>query len=104
MHDIAPSHASRLTKQFLEGKRIKRDKIMEWLALSPDLIPMENVWSILKRKLYEGRKQYRNKLDLWEVIKSIFAEVAPEEIDNLTNSKDDRLVKVIEGKGRYINM
>ena len=104
MHDNAPSHASRLTKQFLEGKRIKGDRIMEWPASSPDLNPIENVWSILKRKLYEGGKQYRNKLDLWEAIKSIFAEVAPEEIDNLTNSMDDRLVKVIEGKGRYINM
>ena len=104
MHDNAPSHASRLTKQFLEGKRIKGDRIMEWPTSSPDLNPIENVWSILKRKLYEGRKQYRNKLDLWEAIKSIFAEVAPEEIDNLTNSMDDRLVKVIERKGRYINM
>ena len=54
---------------------------MQWPASNPDLNPLENVWSIFKRKLYEGEKQYRNKLDLWEAIKSIFAEVAPEKID-----------------------
>ena len=31
MHDNAPSHASRFTKQFLEDKGISGDRIMEWV-------------------------------------------------------------------------
>ena len=31
MHDNAPSHGSRFTKQFLEDKRISGDIIMEWV-------------------------------------------------------------------------
>ena len=38
-----------------------------------------------------------------EVKSNICAEVSPDEIGKLTNSTDDRLVKVIERRGRYIN-
>ena len=104
MHDNAPSHASRFTKQFLEGKRISGDRVMEWPPSSPDLNPIENLWSIVKRKVYEGGKQYKSKTDIWEAISTICGEVSPDEIGKLTNSMDDRVVKVIERKGRYINM
>ena len=77
---------------------------MEWPPQSPDLNPIENLWSMVKMKLYEGGKQYTSKSELWEAIESTCAEVSPEEIGKLTNSTNDWLIKVIERKGHYIKM
>ena len=61
--------------------------------------PIENLCSIVNRKLYEGGKQYRSKADIWEAKSNICAEVSPDDIGKLTNYIDHRLVKVIERKG-----
>lgn len=57
MHDNAPSHAPKVTHKFFKRKSFTRKKIMEWLSLSPDLNPIENLWSIVKMKLYKGGKR-----------------------------------------------
>ena len=48
---------------------------MEWSSLSPDLNLMENLWSIVKMKLYKGGIQYNSKSDPWEVIKTTMLEM-----------------------------
>ena len=52
MLDNAPSHASKFTREWLEKKGIKEDHLMTWPPASPDLNPIENYWSLLKRELY----------------------------------------------------
>ena len=68
-HDNAPSHASRYTRDFLASKGFKDAKLMVW---PPDVNPIENLWSIVKRKLYEASKQYHSKNELKEAIKDYF--------------------------------
>ena len=50
MHDNAPSHAARNTS----GGVV-------WPPSSPDLNPTENLWSILKQKIYEGGRKFTSK-------------------------------------------
>ena len=96
MHDNAPAHASKYTTAYLQKKGISNNKIMNWPAQSPDLNPIENLWAIIKRRVYPGPKQYNSKAALWDAIKSVCAAITPEEIQNLTASMDNRLFTVIE--------
>ena len=65
MQDNAPSYyAAHLTTSFLKKVLVKKSEIMEWPACSPDLNPIEHLWSILKREVYAGGKQYSSKEEL----------------------------------------
>ena len=64
MNDNASSYVSKLPRKVFEHKRFAGEKIMGWPFSSIDLNPIENLWSIVKMKLYEGGKQYNNEADL----------------------------------------
>ena len=62
---------------------------MLWPPASPDLNPIENLWSVVKRKLYEAGEQYNSKGGYKECCRNI----SPETIKNLTIfCMDERLV------------
>ena len=100
--DNAPSHASKFTTAWRETKRLTGDRFMEWPPNSPDLNPIENLWSVVKRKLYAGSRQFETKDQLWEAIKLACSQVDKETIKSLTSSVDRRLLKVIEKKGGHV--
>lgn len=74
---------------------------MVWPPSSPDLNPIEHLWSILKRKIYEGGQQYSSKQQLWEAILAFSNEIEAETVHGLTSLMDERVVKVISKKGSY---
>lgn len=80
MHDNTPSHVSKLTREFFEQKRFAGEIIIEWPPSSPDLNAIENLWPVLKMKLYDGGKQYNAKADLLEAIKSNMSDTEPTEV------------------------
>lgn len=100
--DNAPSHASRFTKGWLSGVGITGERLMDWPPQSPDLNPIENLWSIIKRKVYEKGRQFANKKDLWERIKEVCSQISPEVVKKLTSSVDGRVVKLIQSGGKRI--
>jgi transposase len=102
MQDNAPSHASKYSTAFLAEKGIKGDTLMIWPPCSPDLNPIENLWSILKRKIYHEGQQYSTLTSLWDTLVAVSAQISPEEIKKLTSSMDNRLLHVVEKKGGYI--
>ena len=104
MHDNNPSHASRYTRDFCTSKGIKDAKLMVWPPLSPDINPIENLWFVVKQRLYEAGKQYYNKNELKKAITKCCRTISTETIKKLTASMDERLVKIIECHGGYINM
>ena len=96
MHDNAPSHAAKFTKDYLSEKSFSGDRLMEWPPCSPNLNCIENLWNIVKSKIYCGGKQCASKEELWNAILNSCKGINPSVISNLTALMDDRLVKVLE--------
>jgi transposase len=102
-HDNAPSHAAKATTTFLKSLGFMNDTLMVWPPNSPDLNPIENLWSIIKRQVYADGKQYSSKNDLWMAIKESAASIPKYTIKKLTDSVNDRLFDVIRLHGAHVN-
>lgn len=102
MHDNAPSHSARATTAFLASLGIHGEKLMVWPPCSPDLNPIENFWSIIKRDVYADGRQFTSKLALWEAIDVAAKAVPPSAIKKLTDSMNSRLFDVIKFKGGHV--
>jgi hypothetical protein len=99
MHDNAPPHVALRTKAYLERRGITT---MEWPPMSPDLNPIENIWSLLQTEVYRGKKEFKNTTDLWNAIIAAWHALPLETFRNLYDSIPGRLIKVIEEKGERI--
>ena len=102
MQDNAPSHASKYTTAWLARKGIKGEKIMTWPPCSPDLNPIENLWSFMKCEIYREGRQYTSLNSVWEAVVAAARKVDHKQIKTLTESMDGRLLSIMEKKGGYI--
>ena len=66
MQDGALCHRAKIATQFLKSKKIQ---IFDWPGNSPDLNPIENLWTILKDKVSET--QPTNTKMLGQAIKEV---------------------------------
>ncbi|KAI5609841.1 interferon-induced protein 44-like [Silurus asotus] len=102
MQDNAPSHTSKYSTAWLARKGIKEENLMIWPPCSPDLNPIENLWSIIKCAIYKEGKQYTSLNSVWEAVVAAARNVDGEQIKTLTESMDGRLLSVLAKKGGYI--
>ena len=102
MQDNAPSHASKYSTAWLASKGLKDNRIMTWPPSSPDLNPIENLWSLLKHDIYGEGRQYTSLNSIWEAVVVAARKVDPQQIKKLTDSMDGRLMTVIEKRGGYV--
>ena len=63
---------------------------------SPDLHPIENLWSLLKQEIYSEGKQYTSLNSVWEAVVAAAQNVDSHQIKKLTDSMNRRLITVIE--------
>lgn len=99
LHDGAPCHAAKRTKEVLNEYGIRT---IDWPGNSPDLNPIENLWSIMKRKLKYGeeKKEITSRPMLVEAIKNMWLfDIPPELYANLARSMPARLQAVIKNHG-----
>ena len=95
MQDGAPCHRAKIVTQFLKSKKIR---ILDWPGNSPDLNPIENLWSILKDKV--SKKQPTSAKMLEQAIKEVWVrELSNEYCQSLVESMPRRLEAVIKAKG-----
>lgn len=76
---------------------------MEWPSRSPDLNPIENLWGLIARKVYEGGKQFDRICDLKTAILLAVDCIAPETLVKLAGSMPTRMSSVLAARGSSIN-
>jgi len=97
LQDGAPCHKAKKVTTFLASQPFS---VMDWPGNSPDLNPIENLWSIMKRKLKEGPK-LSNMAALMSNIKLIWVrEVSKELCKKLARSMPSRIKQCLENGGQ----
>lgn len=96
VHDNSPIHTAIIIKEWLERNNIT---VLEWPAYSPDLNPIENLWSRLEY-LTQDRKP-SSKEELWDIIKDTYDRIIENDsyIKKLVRSMPNRLQDVIKAEG-----
>ena len=96
--DNAPSHSARSVKSWLQEKGIQ---VLEWPACSPDLNPIENLWSVLKSQL---DLQVSESLDsVFATANCLFCDIDQCILDNVIDSMLRGCAEVIRNKGASID-
>ena len=97
--DNASCHRHRNVKNWMQEKGINR---IFWPAQSPDLNPIENLWSFLKMKI--NKYSPNSKKELIMVAKRVWENEIPTElIKNLVLSMEKRLIALKNAKGKHID-
>ena len=75
---------------------------MDWTPQSPDLNLIENLCSIIKRKICVDGHQFSSKKDLWKKIQEASSQTSSKEVQNFTSSVDRRLMELIMINGKRV--
>jgi hypothetical protein len=99
--DNATPHRARCVREVLRENNIER---MDWPARSPDMNPIEHVWSRMKLRLNQSEYEFRNLNELANAIREEWEAIPKEFIANLVHSMPRRVAAVLrvhEGPTKY---
>ena len=97
MQDNDPKHTSRRVKSWFIENRVA---VMDWPAQSPDLNPIENLWTDVKEAVYIQKPN--NQQELWQVVQNAWNNIPLERCQNLINPMPNRCKAVIKNRGHAI--
>ena len=96
--DNAPCHKARFTTNWFSEQNIP---LLDWPPTSPDLNPIENIWSEIDRKLQ--KIPIGSKTVLQNSILDIWNNIDPTYCKKLIDSMPNRITKVLKVKGGSIH-
>ncbi len=92
--DLAPAHTAKGTKSWFSDHGVT---VLDWPANSPDLNLIENLWSIVKRKMRDTTPN--NADELKATVKETWASIPPQQCHKLITSMPRWIEAVIKAKG-----
>ena len=81
--DNVPSHSTQKIMEYFASNNIN---VMKWPAKSPDLSPIENVWSYMSDQIYHDGTTYQNVNYLWDALVKAWQSIPIEYIESLYTS------------------
>jgi transposase len=101
--DNASIHTAGVVARWFEEPDIDVE-VIQWPAKSPDLNPIENLWGIMSRKVYDnGKRKFATRAELKACIRQVWSELDLPLLQKLVDSMPKRCDKVVDSKGRKIN-
>ena len=98
--DNDPKHTSNKAKACMEELGLT---MLQWPAQSPDLNPIEHLWSHLKRQLNGWSRQPAGMIELWERVEYEWENIPREVVEKLIDSMPRRVAAVLKAKGAMTN-
>ncbi|KFM66508.1 Transposable element Tcb1 transposase, partial [Stegodyphus mimosarum] len=87
--DNARHHVARIVQGFFVNRQIE---LLPWPARSPDLSPVENMWSVVAERLTQITSQAATPDQLWQRVEAAWSAVPQELIQSLFQSMPRRVV------------
>lgn len=97
VQDNAPPHRAHVTQEFLRDNAVET---LAWPSLSPDMNPVEHMWSMIKRAL-KRRDVARNADELFAVVNELWHAIPADVVRNLTQSTRRRVRSLYEAEGGH---
>ncbi len=100
--DNAPVHTAKKCKRYLAPateKKAEEFRLLDWPSQSPDLNPIENIWTIIKRELYKRNICYSSPEAVFAEVQNIWDNLGEAQIAPLIESMVRRVHLVIANKG-----
>ena len=94
--DNDPKHTARMNRNFLHDQGVTR---LDWPANSPDLNPIENLWSILSDRMCKCKTT--NQEELFESLQQTWQRLGRDLLTRLAHSMKHRCRAVIKAKGGH---
>ena len=96
--DGDPKHRSKKATEWFKDNDFK---VLPWPAQSPDLNPIEHLWSHLKRRLGEYERMPSGMLELWERVEEEWNKIDVSVCQRLIESMPRRVEAVLKAKGGH---
>jgi hypothetical protein len=93
--DNAPCHRARSVVKWMADHNVDR---LDWPAQSPDLNPIENLWSILATRVQKAAPRTKREL-IEALIAAWYRNITPDHIQKLVQSMPNRCKQVLRSKG-----
>ncbi|GFV85207.1 transposable element Tcb1 transposase [Trichonephila clavipes] len=94
----AQPHVSRIVQRFFVNHQIE---LLPWPSHSPDLSPIENVWSIIASRLAQIAPPAATPDQFWHRVEAVWSAVPQEHIQSLFESMPRRVSVGISNNGGY---
>jgi transposase len=93
--DNDPKHTALINRAYLMNQQVN---VLDWPAQSPDLNPIEHLWSELDRQLQD--RNCNTPDQLFDILKGGWEELEQKYLENLIDSMPRRCAAVIRANGR----
>ncbi|GFY12956.1 transposable element Tc3 transposase [Trichonephila clavipes] len=94
----ARPHVARIVQRFFFNHQIE---LLPWPARSPDLSPIENMWSMVAQRLTQITLPAATPDQLWQHVAAAWSAVPQEQIQSLFEPMPRRVAAVISNNGGY---